>query len=97
MTVDARTGEVVELLQALIRNRCVNDGEVESGGESRNADALYSYLGSVGIDVERFHHPDTPHRASLVAAHRGDRSRRTHGRVHGAHRRRSGVGGELDA
>jgi len=67
VTVDARTGEVVELLQALIRNRCVNDGEVDSGGESRNADALHSYLGSVGIDVERFHHPDTPQRASLVA------------------------------
>ena len=34
VTVDARTGEVVELLQALIRNRCVNDGEVDSGDES---------------------------------------------------------------
>jgi acetylornithine deacetylase/succinyl-diaminopimelate desuccinylase-like protein len=65
--VDSRTGEVVELLQALIRNRCVNDGEIESGNESRNADALSGSLGSVGIEVDRFHHPATPNRASLVA------------------------------
>ena len=29
-----------ELLQTLIRNRCVNDGSPGSGGESRNADVL---------------------------------------------------------
>ena len=64
---DRRAGEVVELLQAMIRNRCVNDGDPESGNESRNADTLSAYLGSAGLGVERFHHPDTPHRASLVA------------------------------
>ncbi|HUP87049.1 MAG TPA: M20/M25/M40 family metallo-hydrolase [Acidimicrobiales bacterium] len=36
--------EVVELLQQLIRNGCVNDGTDGSGGESRNADALRAYL-----------------------------------------------------
>jgi len=65
--VDSRTGEVVELLQALIRNRCVNTGEVDSGDESRNADVLCGVLGSAGLDVARFHHPTTPNRASLVA------------------------------
>ena len=65
--VDGRTGEVVELLQTLIRNQCVNDGDLDSGDESRNADALGAFLGSVGVDVERFHHPDTPNRGSLVA------------------------------
>ena len=34
------TGETVELLQQLIRNRCVNDGTPESGQEVRNADLL---------------------------------------------------------
>ncbi len=67
MTVDSRAGEVVELLQALIRNRCVNDGDIHSGDESRNADALCGYLGSVGIEVARFHPPETPNRSSLVA------------------------------
>ena len=34
------TGPTVELLQALIRNECVNDGTPDSGGEIRNADLL---------------------------------------------------------
>jgi acetylornithine deacetylase/succinyl-diaminopimelate desuccinylase-like protein len=59
------TGEVVELLQALIRNRCVNDGSRESGQESRSADTLTSYLGSGGLDVETYE--PVAGRASLVA------------------------------
>ena len=39
-TAEAMTGETVELLQAMIRNRCVNDGTAESGDETRNADLL---------------------------------------------------------
>ena len=35
---DALTNQTVELLQALIRNACVNDGTPESGQEVRNAD-----------------------------------------------------------
>jgi len=59
------TGRTVELLQALIRNRCVNDGTAASGQESRNADDLAAYLGTTGLDVERFE--PTPGRASIVA------------------------------
>src|SRR3546814_17625066 len=61
----ALTGETVELLQGLIRNACVNDGDPTSGQEVRNADLLSSYLGSAGLDVERF--DAAPGRPSLVA------------------------------
>src|SRR3546814_1430529 len=61
----ALTGETVELLQGLIRNACVNDGDPTSGQEVRNADLLSSYLGSAGLDVERFY--AAPCRTSLVA------------------------------
>lgn len=43
---DPQTHETVELLRALIRNRCVNDGTPESGHEIRNADTLTAYFGS---------------------------------------------------
>jgi acetylornithine deacetylase/succinyl-diaminopimelate desuccinylase-like protein len=62
---DARTGQTTELLQALIRNACVNDGEVASGQEVRNADTIRSYLGHGGLDVESFE--AAPGRVSLVA------------------------------
>jgi len=39
------SGEVVELLVALIRNACVNDGTPDSGGETRSCDTLIGYLG----------------------------------------------------
>ncbi len=52
MTVE--TGETVELLQALIRNECVNDGTEGSGDERRNADLLQTYLEGAGLDVQRF-------------------------------------------
>jgi acetylornithine deacetylase/succinyl-diaminopimelate desuccinylase-like protein len=55
----------VELLQELIRNRCVNDGTPESGDELRNADLLAAFLGTTGMDVERF--DATANRSSLVA------------------------------
>lgn len=54
-----------ELLQTLIRNRCVNDGTPESGGESRNADVLAAVLDGPGVDVETYE--ALPGRASLVA------------------------------
>lgn len=38
------TDEVVDLLQQLIRNECVNDGTPDSGHESRNAGTLRAYL-----------------------------------------------------
>ena len=63
--MDASTGEVVELLQRLIRNECVNDGTIGSGHESRSADVLGSYLEGAGLDLER--HEAVPGRANLVA------------------------------
>ena len=54
MAVDIANGEVVELLQQLIRNACVNDGTPESGGEDRSADVLQSYLEGSGLDLQRY-------------------------------------------
>src|SRR3954447_25913410 len=59
------TGEATELLQALIRNECVNDGTRESGQEVRTADLLQTYLEGSGLDVERFE--SAPGRASIVS------------------------------
>jgi len=59
------TGEAVELLQALIRNECVNDGTVESGHEVRSAELLQHFLEGAGLDVERFE--EEPGRTSIVA------------------------------
>ncbi len=57
--------ECVDLLGQLIRNACVNDGRVESGGEIRSVDLLADYLGATGLDLERYE--PQPGRASLVA------------------------------
>jgi acetylornithine deacetylase/succinyl-diaminopimelate desuccinylase-like protein len=59
------TAEVTDLLQQMIRNACVNDGKVESGGEVRSVDLLDDYLGNSGFDVE--HYEPKPGRSSLVA------------------------------
>ncbi len=44
--------ETIELLQALIRNACVNDGTVESGHEHRSVATLTEYLGAEGTVFE---------------------------------------------
>src|SRR5947208_2544335 len=59
------TGEVTELLQNLIRNRCVNQGTQESGEEIKNADLLATYLEGAGLDLQRYE--PLPGRASLVS------------------------------
>ena len=59
------TSATVELLQTMIRNACVNDGTAGSGHEARNADTLAAYLGTTGLDVERYE--AAPGRVSLVA------------------------------
>ena len=59
------TGETTELLQAMIRNGCVNDGTPDSGDERRNADLLQTYLEGAGLDVERF--TSRADRTSIVA------------------------------
>jgi acetylornithine deacetylase/succinyl-diaminopimelate desuccinylase-like protein len=57
-------GECTELLQALIRNACVNDGTVGSGHEVRSADVLTTYLEGSGLGLERY--TAAPGRTSLV-------------------------------
>ena len=53
------------MLQALIRNACVNDGSEDSGDEARNVDVLRSVLEGPGVDVQTF--TSRPGRESLVA------------------------------
>jgi acetylornithine deacetylase/succinyl-diaminopimelate desuccinylase-like protein len=65
MSEFAPPGEVVELLQHLIRNRCVNDGTVESGSEQRNVDLLESFFAGSGLETQRY--TSAPGRESLVA------------------------------
>ncbi len=62
---DDLTAPTVELLQALIRNECVNDGTADSGHETRSADLLRGYLEGSGLDVEQYE--PHPGRGSLVA------------------------------
>lgn len=57
--------EVVDLLQGLIRNACVNDGTITSGHETRSIDLIESVVAGDGIDIERFE--PVPGRANLVA------------------------------
>ena len=59
------TGATVELLQALIRNQCVNDGTPESGGETRNAELLGGFMEGNGVGIEHFE--SLPGRGSVVA------------------------------
>lgn len=61
----AAVSETTELLQALIRNACVNDGSIASGQEVRNVTTLAGLLEGSGLDLER--HESAPGRASLVA------------------------------
>jgi acetylornithine deacetylase/succinyl-diaminopimelate desuccinylase-like protein len=61
---DDMTGATVELLQALIRNECVNDGTPESGHETRNAELLGGFLDGCG-GIEQFE--SLPGRGSVVA------------------------------
>jgi acetylornithine deacetylase/succinyl-diaminopimelate desuccinylase-like protein len=44
--------EVTELLQALIRNACVNDGTLGSGQERRSVETLVAYFGERGTEFE---------------------------------------------
>jgi acetylornithine deacetylase/succinyl-diaminopimelate desuccinylase-like protein len=66
---NSRTDEATDLLQHLIRNRCVNDGSVGSGHEQRSAELLEGYLEGSGVDMETFE-PE-PGRTSLVAKIQG--------------------------
>ena len=57
--------EATELLQLLIRNRCVNDGSPESGHEERSAALLKTYLEGSGVDLHSWE--PAPGRTSLMA------------------------------
>ncbi len=57
--------EATELLQLLIRNRCVNDGSPESGQEERSASLLKTYLEGSGVDLHSW--VPAPGRTSLMA------------------------------
>ena len=85
----------VELLQALIRNECVNDGTPDSGGEIRNADLLETYLAGAGLDIERFESRPGP--GLDRRPHRGLRPRRPDAVPDGPHRRRAGQSRRLVA
>jgi acetylornithine deacetylase/succinyl-diaminopimelate desuccinylase-like protein len=63
--MSSRTGEVVDLLQQLIRNQCVNDGSPASGHEDRSVAVLASYLEGDGLDLQTYE--PTPGRGSLIA------------------------------
>ncbi len=67
--LDRLTEENIELLQAMIRNRCVNDGTPESGFEDRNAHLLRDELEATGVEMEMLE--VLPGRGSLVARHPG--------------------------
>ena len=65
LTDDLPADETRELLQALIRNRCVNDGSPTSGDEHRNAAVLEAYLLGRGVELQRYE--PVPGRVSLLA------------------------------
>ncbi len=46
------TTHTIELLQQMIRNRCVNDGTPDSGFEHRSVETLIDYFGVAGEIVE---------------------------------------------
>ena len=61
--------ETVELLQGMIRNRCVNDGTEASGQEVRNSDLLRNYLEPSGLAMQEY--SAAPGRTSLVVRMEG--------------------------
>ena len=93
---DALTNETVELLQQLIRNRCVNDGSVASGQEVRNSDLLAHYLQGSGIDLEVYTPDNAPGPHQPRRAHRGQRSEGADAVPDGPHRRRAGDAGDVE-
>ena len=56
--------EVTDLLQTLIRNRCVNDGTPGSGNETRSVETLEAYLAGPGVEMRRYE--AVPGRGNLV-------------------------------
>ncbi len=67
--MNVREHETVELLQATIRNQCVNTGAKESGAEVRTSDMIQSYLEGSGLDFQRVE--PAPGRRSLITEIQG--------------------------
>ena len=65
MAHDDPTAEVTEVLQAFIRNACVNDGTADSGEEVRTADLVTNYLEGTGLDLE-YYEPHAGRRSVLA-------------------------------
>lgn len=65
MVHDDPTAEVTEVLQAFIRNACVNDGSADSGEEVRSADLVTNYLQGSGLDLE-YYEPHAGRRSVLA-------------------------------
>lgn len=65
MTAEDPATVAAGLVQACIRNACVNDGSSGSGHEHRTAGVLADVLEGPGVDVARFE--PTPGRTSVVA------------------------------
>ena len=65
----ASVDDVVPLLQALIRNACVNDGTDVGAQEIRNVNTLLEYLGDIDAEVEIIE--PLPGRANLIATRKG--------------------------
>ncbi|HUX14405.1 MAG TPA: M20/M25/M40 family metallo-hydrolase [Spirochaetia bacterium] len=51
-TPQAVHDKLIPLLQEMIRNRCVNDGSLESGGETRSARTLQAFFADYGLEAE---------------------------------------------
>src|SRR5215470_11387211 len=68
--------EATELLRTLIRNKCVNDGTVASGQETRSVSALEDYFAGAGVACERY--TSEPGRESLVARIEGSDPKAPH-------------------
>ena len=65
MSAEPRDHEVVELLQDLIRNRCVNDGSDSSGQEVASAERIAGLLEGAGADFQSYE--PLPGRVSIVS------------------------------
>ena len=53
-TDSSLTNQTVELLQEMIRNACVNDGQKTSGEEIRNSDMLEWFLEGPFVELVHF-------------------------------------------
>lgn len=62
--------QATELLRTLIRNKCVNTGEVSSGNEARSVDALEDFFAGSGLSCERY--TSEPGRMSMIARIEGN-------------------------